>query len=390
MATALTTGEERFKEAEALARAGKKEEAVRLFEQLCEECRTSWIERVGRERLAKLRPEAPPQGKAGQGPTPPPPPPGEAGLAARYPGDAGIAKDPRVVFAEDFEEPSLDDLKERWESVTSAENMAFAQDVPAGSGGQRSLLLTHVGGKGHGGHLYRRLPPGHDKLHARFYVKFDPDCAPVHHFGTNLGGYHPPTPWPQGGAGQRPGGDKAFTVGVEPYGKSWVWDYYAYWRDMRGSPPRGQTWGNSFIRDPKLKVERGKWVCVELMVKMNDVGDANGELALWIDGKPVSHLGKGFPKGLWVYDKFTPGEGGEGVRWDDAKGGPERFEVPPGGRPFEGFRWRTAQELNLNYLWVYLYITRAPEGHVSRVWFDDIVVATEYIGPLQGGPGKGK
>jgi predicted amidohydrolase len=55
MATVLTTGEERFNEAEALARAGKTEEAIRLFERLCEECRTSWIDRAGRERLQRLR-----------------------------------------------------------------------------------------------------------------------------------------------------------------------------------------------------------------------------------------------------------------------------------------------------------------------------------------------
>jgi len=64
MATALTTGEERFREAEALARAGRTVEAVRLFEQLCEECRTSWIDRAARERLRKLRPpEATPSPK---------------------------------------------------------------------------------------------------------------------------------------------------------------------------------------------------------------------------------------------------------------------------------------------------------------------------------------
>jgi hypothetical protein len=39
-------------------------------------------------------------------------------------------------------------------------------------------------------------------------------------------------------------------------------------------------------------------------------------------------------------------------------------------------------ELNLNYLWLLLYITDAPAGHVSKVWFDDIVVAREYIGPI--------
>ena len=58
MATVLTTGEERFNEAEALARAGKTEEAIRLFERLCEECRTSWIDRAARERLKTLRPPA--------------------------------------------------------------------------------------------------------------------------------------------------------------------------------------------------------------------------------------------------------------------------------------------------------------------------------------------
>jgi predicted amidohydrolase len=55
MATVLTTGEERFNEAQALARAGKKEEAIRIFEQLCKECRTSWIDRAARERLKTLR-----------------------------------------------------------------------------------------------------------------------------------------------------------------------------------------------------------------------------------------------------------------------------------------------------------------------------------------------
>jgi hypothetical protein len=55
MSTVLTSGEERFKEAEALARAGKTKEAIQRFERLCEECRTSWIDRLGRERLRKLR-----------------------------------------------------------------------------------------------------------------------------------------------------------------------------------------------------------------------------------------------------------------------------------------------------------------------------------------------
>lgn len=59
--TALTRGEEQFNEAEALARAGKTKEAIRLFERLCEECRTSWIDRAARERLRALRAPAKPE-----------------------------------------------------------------------------------------------------------------------------------------------------------------------------------------------------------------------------------------------------------------------------------------------------------------------------------------
>ena len=117
-------------------------------------------------------------------------------------------------------------------------------------------------------------------------------------------------------------------------------------------------------------------------MKMNAVEDTDGEMALWIDGKQVSRLGKGFPNGKRVFDKFMPGQGGDAVRWSDKKGGPVYFKVPDDGAPFEGFRWRTDEQLNLNFLWVLLYITKAPQDHVSQVWFDNIVVAEEYIGPM--------
>ena len=35
---------------------------------------------------------------------------------------------------------------------------------------------------------------------------------------------------------------------------NWQWDFYSYWMEMRGSPPRGQCWGNSFIHDETFKV----------------------------------------------------------------------------------------------------------------------------------------
>ena len=288
------------------------------------------------------------------------------GLARRYRGDRGIENDPNVIFAENFEEGSLDAVKSRWESVKAIEMMSLSKDVPQASGGKYSLLVTHVGGQGTGGHLYRRLLPGYEQLYVRFYVKFATDCHPIHHF-VHVGGYHPPTPWPQGGAGIRPAGNERFTTGVEPYGRNWRWDFYSYWMGMRSSPDK-KSWGHDFINDEDLEAQRGRWTCVELMMKMNDpVTEKNGEQALWIDGhlwkkdgQTISYLGKGFPRGKWVWDSFIPN---------------------PDGVPFEGFQWRCDEELKLNFLWILLYVTKAPLGRVSKVWFDDIVVATHYVGP---------
>ena len=305
-------------------------------------------------------------------------------IASHYPGDAGIERDARVVFVENFEAHSLEVLWQRWETVSDRAGQSFSEDVPSGSAGKHSLAMERQAGAG--AQLYRRLKNkdggwGYDRLFARYYVKFDPDCGEIHHFGTCIGGNNPATPWPSVNAGFPTDGAKSFWSGIEPFGSSWVWDYYTYWCEMRGSPPRGQTWGNTFVRDPKLKVEKGRWICVEQMIQMNDPGDTNGEQALWIDGKLISHLGKGFPKGLWTYDKFNPGKSGEGIRWNNEKSGPERFDIPEGGAVFEGFRWRTVKELNVNYLWLYIY-TAKPAGHRIKVWFDDVVVATDYIGPI--------
>ncbi len=310
--------------------------------------------------------------------------PSGPGLAAKYPGDSGIESDSSVVQVEKFEQPDISTLTKQWESVKAKGEMSFSSDIPAGSAGRQSLLMDRQSGPG--GSLYRRLKNakggfGYDRIFARYYVKFAEDSGELHHFGPCLGGNLPATPWPSVKAGFRTEGGESFWSGIEPFGKAWTWDFYTYWCEMRGSPPRGQTWGNSFIRDPKLKVEKGRWICVEQMIAMNDVGDSNGEQALWLDGKLVAHLGKGFPKGRWTFDKFEAGKSGRGVRWNYAKGEREDLATAEGGSPFEGFRWRTVPELNVNYVWLYLY-TEKPAGHRIRVWFDDVVVATEYVGPI--------
>jgi hypothetical protein len=301
-----------------------------------------------------------------------------SGLAGKYPGDRGIRHDPHVLFAEDFEAGSLTDIGRRWSDVSNAGGkvLAFSPDVPPASAGQRSLRMTATLGENTGGHLYRRLDRGVERLFARFYVKFAPDAEYIHHF-VHLGGYQPATLYPQGGAGERPRGDERITVGIEPYGDygryapPGEWSFYTYWQEMKRSAD-GKYWGNGIRPAPPALIPKNRWQCVEVMVKLNSRPEIpDGELALWLDGKLIMHVAKGTPQGPW-----------SGMGFDVLKRGGERFV---------GFRWRNSPDLKLNFFWLLHYVTEnaAKQNHsahpkpINRVWFDDVVVGTTYIGPIQ-------
>ena len=313
---------------------------------------------------------------------------GDQGIASRYPRDVGIAADPDVVFAENFE-ATLPDVLARWDDIKSEGSMSLSGEAPAVSSGTSSMLMHKKPGDGTTGvALYRRILPatgtGYERLHARMYVKFGANADPIHHFGANIGGNNPPTRWPVVSAGNRPDGDTSFWTGIEPFGDVWRWDFYTVWMEMRSwhnDDGSGTSYyGNMFLRDTAEgnweqigpAVRRGEWVCVEAMVQVNDLGQSNGEQAFWIDGQLVrvdgqiiSHLGPGYPNGSWLRDKWSP---------------------DPAGEPFEGFRWRNAANLLVNYLWLYVYTEE--DSHDIPVWYDDVVVATSYIGPLYGGSGS--
>ena len=294
----------------------------------------------------------------------------EYGLAVGYPGDVGIESDPRVVFVEQFEEATVDDLVARWEDSKS-EGISFSSDVPIGSGGSQSVRF-------HGEEavdLYTRLLPGYDQLYVRYYAKIDPLCSGIHHWPW-LGGHNPSTAWPWPRAGTRPEGHERWSTGVEPMGTSWAWDFYTYWMHMRTNPG-GSYWGNDFNGRPSpYPANRGVWIAIELMVKMNDpVTEWNGEQAFWIDGELKSHLGPGFPRGEWIWDGFYPNDACTPAGPCDTSGSPV-----PCCQDFEGFQWRSDPDLNINYFWLENYVTGDPSS--CGVLFDHVVIATEYIGPI--------
>ena len=263
------------------------------------------------------------------------------GIAAKYLNDAGIEKDPAVILHEDFEGADLD--KKRWPSISGAGGpLGITRDSNNVFGGKGALQITATLGKNTGGHLFRRFEKGYEQLYARFCVKFAPDCDYIHHF-VHMAAELPAVPWPTGGAGECPAGDKKFTIGIEPWGR-WKkypppggWHFYCYWWKMKKSPD-GKFWGNDFAAEPYAIPQRGKWYCVEFMARCNTPGKEDGEVALWIDGNQLAHQ--------------------------------------------KDVNWRSDEKLKLNAFWLMLYVTdQATKNPVNTVWFDDVVVAAEYIGP---------
>lgn len=298
------------------------------------------------------------------------------GLAARYPGDEGLGTDPAVLLHETFEEGSLEEILARWSDVSNEGGrvLALSEETPGAGPGGRSLAVTATRDADTGGHLYRVLPREVDTAFARFYVRFEEAPGYIHHF-VHLGGYRPSSRWPQGGAGERPAGDERVTVGIEPHGDygrfppPGAWSFYCYWPEMRISGD-GRYWGNALRPATPQLVPAGRWQCVEIMLKLNSAPDvSDGELALWLDGALVAHFARGAARDKWT-----------GLGFD---------LLTEGGEPFEGFRWRTDADLRINFLWLLHYVTGqaasannvADPSATNTVWFDDIVVATDYIGP---------
>jgi len=300
-------------------------------------------------------------------------PQGDVGIASRHPGDVGIGDDPDVIYATGFEDGTPGALRKNRAGVV------ILQDPEMAGTGKGCARITATRGEDTGGDLIYTWEPGVDRCFARVYVKFDKDTVTPHHF-IGMGGRGPNYKW-GGGAGFRPKGDNNFGATIEPPNLDKPdsgWHFYNYWHEMHSwQTPEGVSagkpnafYGNNFRPDNQRPfVGRGRWICVEWMVKVNTIGEHDGELAFWIDGKKVGHWGPGFPVGSWIRDRFVT----SGFWNKDPK-------------PFEGFDWRTDERLKVNRLWLQWYVSQEVAAKARTdtniVYFDDLVVAKKYIGPI--------
>jgi predicted amidohydrolase len=344
MARMLTVGEDEFKQANGLVGQGKTDEAIAAFERLRKEYPATWIDRRSEERLAKLRPAAPTATQKQKESASP--------LAEKYPGDIGIANDPDVFFADNFESGDL----RKWDQVRRAEISEYNFH-----GGDRCVEMSMMRGQNTGADTIKWFMPGADTVYARFYVKFSFNYQYCHHF-VWLGANQRTNKWSAfGKAGLKPNGTY-YSTGMEPW---FAWgknpppgelNLYTYFLDMEKDPKMDKYWGNGFFppgpgKGKAASADRviprlDQWQCWEFMIQANTAPDkADGKQAMWLDGKLVGE--------------------------------------------FTGIRWRNDMDLKVNCLWLEHYgydegdPTKQYWKESQSVWFDDVVVARRYIGPMK-------
>ena len=288
----------------------------------------------------------------------------QVGIAAKYVRDSGIGSDPAVVFSENFES-SLVTWSARFNGGGPS-GISTSTDHPTASGGVQSARLIP---SGINGTLYRQLPTNYDHVWMRYYVKYLGNVS--HHSGSYMGGYFPPSSFPQGDAGIkgiRPNGDRLFISAFEQRGTpdgiapQTHLGTYNNWVDMPGPGSGGLFFGRDLLITENQSLNVNTWQCVEMRVKMNSTAASHdGELQVWVNDTSIQNFVPGLPVGVY-----------------NANGD----WVTGSGSGFPGLLWRDVLTYGVNWIKLQNY---SDVGTLFDVLFDDLVVATSRIGCINAG-----
>ena len=291
-------------------------------------------------------------------------PQGNTGIAARYPGDAAIAGDPAVIFADDFESYSSASgltANGRWNQVFHASNTRIATEAGNVLAGSKSLEFTLPLVSGEvSNEAIKYISPAQDTIFLRFHAKFD---AGFNVLGSSHnGGMIQASYWdgPGSGPGIPADGYNKFLVSFEASrdttdipnpGSLNVYIYHPEQRDIWGDHfyPTGRVvpydrtpgnFGSTFVARPEVVPALGRWYAYEVMVKANTPGLRDGRIALWLDGALIAD--------------------------------------------FPNLRLRDTTDLKIDRVGINLHANGGIKA-TSKKWYDNVVVAKSYIGPLANG-----
>jgi len=287
-------------------------------------------------------------------------PEGNNGLAAKYPGDINIENDPDVVFADHFEDyEKIKDIGKKYDNFFNCETMYIADGPNIAYSGNKSIeFRMPVRDNELSLGAVKNIKDEKDILFVRYYEKFSRtfDIVGSSHNGISLGAHYEDA---QGRAtpGIPADGYNKFLVALEYWrgeektkspGELNVYVYHAEQRDGYGDHffPTGIVspftfrefdFGPDFIKRPNFTPEFDQWYCYELMVQANTPGQRDGRIAFWVDGVLTAD--------------------------------------------FQNIRFRELESIKIDKFSFGFHARSNPKQETS-VWYDHIVIADSYIGPM--------
>ncbi len=285
-------------------------------------------------------------------------PEGNAGIAAKYPGDTGIGANPAVVFADDFESyGSAAQLTSRWTEVYH--NARIATEPGMVFSGSKALeFLIPKQSAELSNTAAKQLTQEQDVLFFRYYSKFDGQFNVLgsSHNGASINAHFYNNG--QSTPGIPANGTNKFLVAFENWRDQTstpnpgLLNVYVYHPEQRsewgdhwfpdgliipfGGDPKA-FFGSQFVARPNVTPELGKWHCYEFMVKANTPGQRDGRIAFWLDGKLTAD--------------------------------------------FPNLRLRDVDTLKIDRFSLEFHI-KSNTASETRKWYDNVVVAKSYIGPM--------
>jgi len=301
-------------------------------------------------------PAGPDGGDAGDSDAWTPPGPHD-GIAADYPGDVGIGSDPRVLFADDFESyANADGRYAKWDDVYHVVRIATeSENVFAGS---QSLELTSPQQTEELSNTVAKvLTEEQDVVFLRYYSKYEStfDITGSSHNGGGISAHY----YVDGQAtpGVPANGTNKFLISYENWrddsgtaspGELNIYIYHPEQRDNYGDHffPDGTVlpfssepgnFGDDFVPRPNVIPELDRWYCYEVMLQANTPGERDGRITCWLDGEVIAD--------------------------------------------FPNLRLRDIDTLTIDRFSLSLHSRANPAGETKK-WYDNVIVATSYIGPM--------